>query len=148
MKAKKKFPAKCRSVRCRGVVLLKSCHSPYCARCRMRRWKDKHPLKAAFHSLRGHAKERGKDFSLTFEQFHTFCLNTDYMKMRGRTTLSLHIDRKNNDEGYHAGNVQAITLIENNRKQFVPYFANQQENINYEPTAEEIEEIQRQLAEV
>jgi hypothetical protein len=84
------------------MVSSKRCHSPFCPKCKIRAWNERHPLERAFHNLRSHAKERGKDFSLTFEQFRSFALNTDYMKRKGRTTLSFQIDRKDNKEGYHA----------------------------------------------
>jgi hypothetical protein len=139
----------CLTPRCRGLVHKKKCHSPYCAACRMSRWKESHPIECAFHSLRGHAKERGKDFSLTLEQFRTLCLNTDYIERKGKESMSLQIDRIKSDEGYVAGNVQVISLRENTlkefRKQFVDFYKNQMENVSYQPTKEEIAAIQSQL---
>ena len=120
----------------------KKCHTNKCAKCKIRAWNEKHPLARAFHNLRSHARERGKDFSLTFEQFRSFALNTEYMKRKGRTTLSFQIDRKDNSQGYHAGNIQCITLYENCRKQFVPFFAHQTENQTYKPSAEEIRQAE------
>ncbi len=139
----------CLTPRCRGKVNKKKCHSPYCAACRMSRWKATHPLKCAFHQLRGHAKERGKDFNLTFEQFETICLNSEYMRLKGRESCSLQIDRINNDEGYVMGNLQVLSLRENtlkqHRKQWVPYYANQIENQAYQPSDEELAAVQAQL---
>jgi hypothetical protein len=137
----------CLTPRCHGTVEKKKCHSPYCSRCRTRRWNESHPLARAFHNLRSHAAERGKDFSLTFEQFKIFAVRTDYMARKGKTSLSLSIDRIDNSRGYCFENIQAITLRENSRKQFVPFFAKQMENIAYKPTEEEIAEIQNQISE-
>jgi hypothetical protein len=78
----KKYPRRCKSPRCRGHVASKGCHSPYCAKCKIRHWNERHPLERAFHNLRSHARERGKDFSLTIEQFKEFADKTDYMKRK------------------------------------------------------------------
>lgn len=123
MKEKKKFPTKCRTKRCRGVVVSKRCHSPYCPKCKWKQWTAVNPLRAAFKTLRNHAKERGKEFTLTLAEFKAFAEKTSYMDRKGKTSLSLSIDRKDNTKGYSADNIQALTLMENSRKQFVPYFA-------------------------
>jgi hypothetical protein len=115
----------------------------------MSRWKESHPIECAFHSLRGHAKERGKAFDLTFEQFRTLCLNTDYIERKGKESMSLQIDRIKNDEGYIAGNVQVISLRENtlreHRKQWVPFYAAQMENQSYKPSDEELAAVAQQM---
>jgi hypothetical protein len=121
-KPKKKYPLRCRTKRCRGYVASKDCHSCYCAKCKIRRWNEKYPLHRAFHNLRSHARERGKDFSLTLEQFKVFAEKTDYMKYKGKSSWSLSIDRKDNSKGYEFSNIQAITLRENSRKQYVRYW--------------------------
>ena len=94
------------------------CHRNKCAKHHYHQWRDNHSLKCAFHHLRKRAKERGKDFSLTFEQYRDFAIKTDYARLKGKTSLSLSIDRINNDHGYHAWNIRAITLRENSRKLF------------------------------
>lgn len=137
----------CRTKNCRGLVNQKTEKSPYCSKCRRKHWKAKFELHYAFGNLRRRAKQRGKDFSLTREQYIEFAIKTDYARLKGKSSLSLSIDRKDNNEGYHHWNIRAITLRENSRKQFVPYFANQIENQSYEPTAEELAEIERQLSE-
>jgi hypothetical protein len=135
----------CLAPRCRGLVQKKICHSPYCSKCRGRRWATKFPLNYAFHNLRKRAKQRGKDFSLTRSEYIEFAIKTDYARLKGKTSLSLSINRIDNLKGYHVGNIEAITLSENSRKQFVPYFANQQENIAYKPTDEELAAVASQI---
>jgi hypothetical protein len=97
---------------------LKSGKSPYCSRCRSRRWKEKFPLHYSFKNLRVRAKQRGKTFTLTREFYVEFALKTDYHKLKGKTSLSLSIDRIDNRRGYEPGNIRAITLRENSRRQF------------------------------
>jgi hypothetical protein len=108
---------KCATKNCRGRVT-KTGRSRYCSKCRSRRWRDKYPLHYSFKNLRVRAKQRGREFSLTREQYVEFAVKTDYGRLKGKTSLSLSLDRKNNDEGYHLWNIQAITLRENSRKQF------------------------------
>ena len=112
-----KITIKCKTPFCRSEADPKRCHSPYCSRCRTRRFKDAHPLRYSFGKLRNRAKERGKEFSLTFGEYESFAIKTDYARMKGKTSLSLSIDRIKNNEGYHVGNIRAITLAENSRKQ-------------------------------
>lgn len=137
----------CRSRNCRGLVHQKKEHSPFCSRCRRNRWKIKFPLHYSFSNFRKRARQRGKDFSLTREQYVAFAIKTDYARLRGKTSLSLSIDRKDDSRGYSADNIQAISLRENSRKQFVPYWANQQENTSYQPSAEELAEVEKQMSE-
>lgn len=109
----------CTSQRCRKYVT-EAAKSPYCSMHRSRRFKSKFPLKYSFNHLKQRAKDRGKVFLLTFAEYEAFCLKTDYHKLKGKTSLSLSIDRVDNSRGYEVGNIAAITLRENSRKNFVP----------------------------
>lgn len=135
----------CRSPHCKHLVDHKKEHSPFCARHRTVRFKEKFPLKYSFNKLKQRAKERGKAFSLTYAEYEGFAIKTDYARLKGKTSLSLSIDRVDNSRGYEAGNIAALTLRENSRKQFVPYFAKQMENTNYKPSADEIAAVQNLL---
>ena len=108
---------KCRTKFCSGIAM-KSGHSPFCSKCRSRRWKETNPVKYSFSKLRNRAKERGHDFALTFEEYTEFVHATDYWKNRGKTAQSLSINRIRPEEGYHAGNIEAITLSMNSRLRF------------------------------
>jgi hypothetical protein len=68
--------------------------------------------------LKQRAHERGKDFTLTREQYIEFAVKTNYAKMKGKTSMSLTIDRIDNNQGYHVWNIRCITLSENSRKLF------------------------------
>lgn len=76
--------------------------------CRLR-----DPAKILFHEMRGNAKRRGKEWSLTLEQFRQIVSQQDYLDNRGCTRHCLHLDRIDNTRGYHIDNIQIITCGEN-----------------------------------
>lgn len=82
----------------------------------MKAWRKANPLKYAFRALKDNAKQRGKVFELTFEQFKDFAVKTDYINKRGRTAQAYHIDRKREEEGYTFDNIQVLTNSENVKK--------------------------------
>ena len=112
---------KCKTKYCRGIAT-KTGRSPYCAKCRTRHWRDKHPAAYFLLKLKHRAKRRGKEFSLTLEQFKTFCDESMYLQLKGRSALSLSIHRSDNERGYHFDNITAITVSANSRLSRVPYF--------------------------
>jgi hypothetical protein len=63
--------------------------------------------------MRGNAKRRGKEWSLTLEQFRQIVSQQDYLDNRGCTRHCLHLDRIDNTRGYHIDNIQIITCGEN-----------------------------------
>ena len=87
-----------------------------CHKCRSKKYKEKHPFEYWFNALRNNARRRGKEFTLTIEEFKEFCKQTGYDEKKGKTTTSLSIDRIRPGEGYSAKNIQAITLSENSYK--------------------------------
>ena len=110
---------KCRTKFCRGTPAASS-KKPYCAKCSMRRWKEKHPEKYAFHKLRSRAKERGHKFTLTFEDYVRFARTTGYFEKKGKTAMSLSIDRIDPRRGYEPDNIRAMTLSMNSRFRYAP----------------------------
>ena len=88
----------------------------FCFSCRSRRSRAANPMKWSYWNLKSNAKRRGKDFSLTFEEFKEFCEETNYIAGKGRTLLSYSIDRIDNTKGYHKGNIRRVTVSENSRK--------------------------------
>ena len=135
----------CETPRCRGVVNRKTEKSPYCTRCRRRKWKSANPLRYAFGNLRRRAKQRGKSFTLAFEEYKEFAERTDYHKLKGKSSLSLSIDRIDNSKGYEAGNIRTLRLSENSRKQHVDFYRRQFENESFVPSTEDIERVQNQM---
>lgn len=84
-----------------------------CSACKQRKWREKHPIKAAYYDLKTNARRRGKEFNLTLEEFTKFCIDTGYDEKRGRFADCLSIDRKRPEEGYSLDNIRAITVSEN-----------------------------------
>ena len=89
----------------------------YCHKCRMRKYKEKHPLAYLFNTLKGNAKRRKKEFSLTLEQFKKFCEDFGYMEGKGKNAFSMSIDRIRSEEGYNINNIQILSLSDNTKKQ-------------------------------
>lgn len=108
---------KCRTKFCRGVTS-KTGHSPYCSKCRSRKWKAVNPLRYSYIKLKNRAKERGHEFTLTFEDYQRFAVETGYDKLKGKEGHSLSINRKDATRGYHADNIEAISLSMNSRLRY------------------------------
>ena len=106
-----------------GKCVVKFCRrnhkkeSKYCRHHLYLREIEVNPEKVAYNNLKGNAKRRGKEFSLTFDEFLYFLkLNPDHMIKKGKGLKSLQIDRINNNEGYKLSNIRSITMKENLRK--------------------------------
>ena len=82
-------------------------------------------MKAAYCNLKANAKRRGKEFSLTFEQFRDFAIKTDYHQKKGVEKESFHIDRIDEEKGYSIDNIQVLTNSQNVKK-YVKYIHPQQ----------------------
>ncbi len=74
-------------------------------------------MRYAYQVLKNNARARGKEFTLTLEEFEKFCYETEVLHGRGRTSTSFHIDRKRDHEGYHKDNIQVLTNAENVKKE-------------------------------
>lgn len=98
----------CRKTRPRG--------SNYCYCCIWRRLKERDYVRYVFYYTRSNAKRRGKEFSLTINQFREFCKSTGYIEGKGRFKNNLSIDRIDNSQGYHADNIRVLTISENSSK--------------------------------
>lgn len=69
-----------------------------------------------FRNLKSHAKARGIEFGLTFEQFKSFAIETDYIRRRGQKSTSFVIDRIDPGKGYVIDNIQVLTNSANTVK--------------------------------
>ena len=81
------------------------------------RWRIKHPMKAAYQTLKYNAKRRGKEFTITYEEFKLFAFKTHLLTRRGVKSTSYSVDRIDNNKGYIEGNIQCLPLGKNVQKQ-------------------------------
>lgn len=87
-----------------------------CGPCLNKHWRAADPVRAAFNSLRASAKRRGKVFEITLEYFRGFCVKTEYLKGKGISAESYHVDRIDESLGYIEGNLQVLTNAANIKK--------------------------------
>lgn len=78
----------------------------------MRRWRARHPIMAAWHDHRHHAKERGISILWDFGEFFRFCTETGYHILKG-DGFQLHRER---DRGPYAYGRVSMIPGEINRK--------------------------------
>ncbi len=114
------YPCKCLTKLCRGKAT-KSGNSPYCSKCRMRRWRSAYPIKAHYSDLKHRAGQRGHQFDITLEEFTHFWNTSGYAEGHGKTKDSLSIDRINPNLGYSLSNIKVLTLSDNSIRQRNPY---------------------------
>ena len=73
-------------------------------------------MRYAYCTLKANAKRRGKEFSLTFDQFKKFAIETNYLRGKGKQSTSYSIDRIDNERGYTIDNIMIMSLADNSRK--------------------------------
>lgn len=128
---KKKKKGLCVATRC---MRQHAENKSFCHTCSKKKCRESNPVKYAFFNLRTNAKRRGKEFSLTFEDFEIFLKrNPDYMKKKGKSCRKLSIDRIDVNKGYVLSNIRAITVSENSRKRHIEYNHTNPEADNYVP---------------
>ena len=84
--------------------------------CKSRKYRKSNVCRSTFLNLKNNSKRRGIVFTLTFDEFEKFCYQTDYLKGKGRSSLSYSIDRIDNSKGYFIDNIQVLSVGENSRK--------------------------------
>jgi hypothetical protein len=88
-----------------------------CSTCRIQKYRKDNPMMAAYINLRCNAKRRGHGFSLTFDEFTEFAIETEYIIKKGKSKDSYTIDRIDNKKGYSLDNIQVLTNFDNVKKQ-------------------------------
>lgn len=88
-----------------------------CGKCKLRRYREKSPIKSSYQNLRSNAKRRGKIFTISFEYFSKFAVETEYIYKKGRTKLGYTIDCIKEELGYVEGNIRSIPNTDNVKKQ-------------------------------
>ena len=83
---------------------------------RSQRWRRLNPLKDEYKNLKTHAKARGIEFDLTFEQFLSIredkCKVFNFALVKTKKKLAFNsrtYDRIDNTKGYTFGNVQCVS---------------------------------------
>ena len=112
--AKKKAGLFCCAYACSNDPIHKKgglCHKHY-----SRKIRETDPVLARYGQFKGNAKKRRKDFSITLEEFRSFCDRTGYIITKGRRGKAATIDRRCNSQGYHIWNIQILTLSQNSSK--------------------------------
>lgn len=112
-----------------------------CNPCRNLRYKTNQPIRYGYFKLKFRAKERGHEFNLSLDEY-TQLYRQGYGAAKGRTVKSLQLDRIDPSRGYEIGNLRVVTSEFNGRRMFVPYF----QNLRRSPTADEVAEVERELA--
>lgn len=114
MKKKESGPVKiCATKFCRNKA---THYNSTCSKCRMRVWRENHPIHARFTRVKASAKKRKIEFSLTIEQFTKFCEETSYHQTSGSTVEEMHIDRIDPNKGYSIDNIRILSCSENSYK--------------------------------
>jgi len=103
----------CATKYCRNIV---RCRGRKCSTCVSREATKRNPMRRCYRNLKSNAKRRGKEFTLTFEQFAEFAVRTDYINKRGITPDGYTIDRKDNTKGYTIDNIRVLTNKQNLQK--------------------------------
>lgn len=91
----------------------------FCHKCAHRYQKETNPLVYWYKSLKQNARRRGKEFSLTKEDFRFFCTSTGYLELKGKEGNKFSIDRIDPEKGYSLDNIQMITLSQNTSKHWI-----------------------------
>lgn len=92
---------------------VKYCRNPrhqqrtICAKCAMRKWRKDNPVTEIINTIRGRAKRKKIECTITLAEFKAFCLHNGY------TPGVHHIDRIDPTEGYHIWNIQVLGGGEN-----------------------------------
>lgn len=97
----------------------------FCHRCWQKRWRKRDRKKAAFATLRDHARGRGIEFTLSFERFVEITDEAGYWDQQPETEAErLTVDRILMAGGYTDTNVRVIPKGDNsaagNRERWLP----------------------------
>jgi hypothetical protein len=108
-------PRYCKTKYCTNALSKKG-KSPYCGKCRSRRYREKHPLYSTYLIKKYNAKRDGISFTVTYDEWYGYCMKTGYIELKGQEPTSQVIDRKLPELGYTISNMQPLTVVENGRK--------------------------------
>lgn len=113
-KAKKKKGVYCCAYACSNKPNSKLgglCYKHY-----RRKVKERDPVYCRYNNFKNNARRRGKEFTITLNQFRNFCNETGYIIKKGMRGMNATVDRINNERGYHIDNIQLLTHRANSSK--------------------------------
>lgn len=92
-----------------------------CSACIQKAWRRKHPIRAAWHSIKQRARRKKLEFDLPFPLFRELALVAGY---GGHGNGHMHCDRKDATKGYTLRNIRFIPCGDNwakgNRERHLP----------------------------
>ena len=105
----------CSAYRCGNP---KASKKRFCHKHHARFQKETNPSGYFYSLLKQNANRRGKEFDLSLDEFKQFCLDTNYMELKGKSAKSASIDRIDHTKGYSIGNIQVLSLRDNSAKRW------------------------------
>lgn len=96
------------SPKCKGKFCRRRAHprkGGFCSRCHQRKWREEHPIAAAWQIHKHNAKQRGIPVEWTFPEFAEFCERTNYDQLRKQ---GMTIQRDNCLAGYSLENCSGL----------------------------------------
>lgn len=78
-----------------------------------RKRRETNPVETRYLQFRTNANRRKKEFTITLDQFRSFCNRTGYIIKKGNRGMNATIDRRCNTHGYHIWNIQLLSHREN-----------------------------------
>jgi hypothetical protein len=71
------------------------------------------PVENRFVNFKRNALRRGKEFTISLQEFRAFCETTGYIVTKGLRGFKATVDRIDNKRGYHIDNIQLLTMKAN-----------------------------------
>jgi len=79
-----------------------------CRPCRTIKERESDLAKYCWQNHKKNCKRRNIETTLTLDEYREFAVRTGYIAKKGRYKFSLHMDRREEDKGYHIWNIQAL----------------------------------------
>jgi len=118
----------------------------FCSKHKHERFKEVNPIAYHYNFTKSNAKRRKRPFTLTMEYFKQWCIDNNYIELKGRYKDSMTIDCDKEELGYADGNIQIMSNSSNLKKRWVKW--RQQQDIevpdDYVPPPPEPEQHQKQ----
>ena len=88
----------------------------FCSKHRHRYNKENNFVNYIFHIWKSNCRRRGKENTVSLEEFKKICEETGYLSGKGRRPESMTIDRIDSSKGYSIENMQILSLSINSSK--------------------------------